>query len=199
MLGVALGFGVLAGLNLYLTVFVTGLALKLQWLTLAEKYSELQVLENPWIIGIAGILFLIETFADKIPWVDSAWDLLHTAIRPIGGVLLALAALGELENGVGVIAALLCGGSALFSHTAKAGTRAVANLSPEPLSNIALSTTEDALVLGGLSLMAFAPEIALFVFLPLLFIAMFISWKTFIYVRKTWQKLRKKKHDAMQD
>lgn len=196
MLGVALGFGVLAGLNLYLTVFVTGLAIKLEWLILAEKYSDLQVLENPWILGISGTMFLIETFADKIPWVDSAWDVLHTAIRPVGGVMLALGALGELDTSAGVIAALLCGGTALVSHTAKAGTRAVANLSPEPVSNIVLSTTEDAVVLGGLSLMAFSPEIAFFVFLGLLLIAALISWKTSKFITKAWKKLRNRRQDA---
>ena len=82
---VALGLAALAGVNLYLTVFATGLAIHFHWITLAPQYQSLEVLGNPWIISIAGVLYFLEFFADKIPWVDSIWDAVHTVIRPIGG------------------------------------------------------------------------------------------------------------------
>jgi len=134
-------------------------------------------------------MFLMEAFADKIPWVDSTWDVVHTAIRPIGGVLLAMAALGELDPAITVIAGLLTGGTSLISHTAKASTRALINLSPEPVSNILASTTEDAFVLGGLTLVGLAPIPAFFVFLIILIIAMVIIRKTYTFLKKVWGKI----------
>ena len=95
LLAVALGLAALAGINLYLTVFVTGLAIHFHWITLAPQYQSLEVLGNPWIVTIAGILYFLEFFADKIPWVDSIWDAVHTVIRPIGGALLAIQVLGH--------------------------------------------------------------------------------------------------------
>ena len=189
-LGVALGFATLAGINLYLTTFVAGLAIRFDWLSLASKYEQLEVLADPWIIVVSGILLLIETFADKIPWGDSTWDLLHTVVRPLGGALLALAALGELDPVLCVIAALLAGGSSLTTHLAKAGGRLMVNLSPEPLSNIAASTAEDGLVLGSLGLMAFAPIPAFLFFLLLLGVAGFIIWKTSGLFKRGLQKIR---------
>ena len=192
MLGMALGFGVLAGLNLYMTVFITGLAIRLGWLDLLAEYADLEILANPWILGVSGVMFLIEAFADKIPWVDSAWDVVHTFIRPVGGVLLAIAALGELDSSATVIGGLLCGGTSLISHAAKAGTRAMINLSPEPFSNILASTTEDTMVLGGLGLMALSPAAAFFVFLIVTVLAIFIAWKTYSFIKRIWLKMRNK-------
>jgi hypothetical protein len=160
-LSVALGLATLAGINLYLTVFVTGLAVQFGWVALPPQLHDLLVLGNPWVIAIAGVLYFLEFFADKIPWVDSANDALHTLVRPLGGALLAVLALGEADPAVKVIAALLAGGAALTAHAAKAGTRLVANLSPEPISNIGLSLGEDALVLGGLGLLLWHPVVAL--------------------------------------
>lgn len=191
-LGVALGFGVLAGVNLYMTVFVTGLAIHLGWLNIFEKYAELDVLANPWVLGVSGVMFLAETLADKIPWVDSSWDIVHTAIRPVGGVLLAMAAIGELNDASTVIAGLLCGSTSLISHTAKAGTRALINLSPEPVSNIIMSTTEDTAVLGGLALMAFSPVTSFFVFLLIALVGIFVVWKTFKALKKVGVSIRNK-------
>ena len=91
-----LGLACLAGINLYLTVFVTGLAIHFHWITLAPQYQSLEALGNPWIISIAGVLYFLQFFADKIPWLDSAWDAVHTFIRPIGGALLA----GPMTSGV---------------------------------------------------------------------------------------------------
>lgn len=189
MLGVALGFGVLAGVNLYMTVFITGMAIKFGWLDVFDKFADLSLLANPWVLGVSGVMFVMEAFADKIPWVDSSWDIIHTAIRPVGGVLLSLAALGELDPAITVIGGLLTGGTSLVSHTAKAGTRALLNLSPEPFTNIAVSTTEDAFVLGGLSFMAFYPTASLVVFLIVLVIAVFIIWKTFGTLKRIWSKI----------
>ena len=165
LLAVALGLATLAGVNLYLTVFATGLAIHFQWITLGPQYQSLEVLGNPWIISIAGVLYLLEFFADKIPWVDSIWDAVHTVIRPIGGALLAIQVLGHPSPAFTVIVALLAGGTSLLTHTAKAATRLASNTSPEPISNIGLSLGEDAAVLGGLTLMHFAPLLALIVFL----------------------------------
>ena len=165
VLSVALGLAALAGVNLYLTVFATGLAIHFHWINLAPKYQSLEILGNPWIIGIAGVLYLLEFFADKIPWVDSIWDAVHTVIRPIGGALLAIQVLGHPSPVFTVIVALLAGGTSLITHTAKAATRLATNTSPEPVSNIGLSLGEDVAVLGGLTLMQFHPLLALIIFL----------------------------------
>jgi hypothetical protein len=165
LLAVALGLAALAGVNLYLTVFVTGLAIHFHWITLAPQYQSLDVLGNPWIITVAGILYFLEFFADKIPWVDSIWDAVHTIIRPIGGALLAIQVLGHPSPALTVIVALLAGGTSLIAHTAKAATRLASNTSPEPFSNIGLSLGEDAAVLGGLALVHFNPVLALVIFL----------------------------------
>src|SRR5215207_8779040 len=106
-LGIALGLASLAGLNLYLTVFVTGLAIQQQWINVAQTYPELAILGHPAILAIAGVLYVIEAVADKVPWVDSMWDTVHTLIRPVGGAFLALHVLGTLEPTMEIIAALL--------------------------------------------------------------------------------------------
>jgi len=164
LLAVALGLAALAGINLYLTVFITGLAIHFDWITLAPDYQSLAVLGNPWVISIAGILYFLEFFADKIPWIDSIWDAVHTVIRPIGGALLGIQVLGHPSPAFTVIVALLAGGTSLLSHTAKAATRLVTNSSPEPFSNIALSVGEDLAVFGGLALIHYNPLIALSIF-----------------------------------
>jgi len=107
LLGVALGLACLAGLNLYLTVFVSGLAIHQHWIVLSPAYQSLAVLGEPVVLWISGTLFLFEIFADKIPWVDSAWDAVHTIIRPIGGALLAIRVLGQTNPTFDVVIALL--------------------------------------------------------------------------------------------
>ena len=165
VLAVALGLAALAGINLYLTVFATGLAIHFHWITLTPAYQSLEILGHPSVIIISGILYLLEFFADKIPWVDSIWDAVHTVIRPIGGALLAIQVLGHPSPALTVIVALLAGGTSLLAHTAKAATRLATNTSPEPLTNIGLSLGEDAAVLGGLTLVHFSPLLALIIFL----------------------------------
>lgn len=191
-LGLALGFATLSGLNLYLTVFVAGLAIHNNWLDLATKHESLEILGHPAIIGVAGVLFVIEFFADKIPWVDSAWDSVHTFIRPVGGAFLALGALGQLDPAMTVVAGLLSGGASLVAHTAKASTRLLVNLSPEPVSNIVTSATEDGLVLGGLGLMALNPGVAFFVFLALLVAAAIAVVRLWSFFREGLRVLRKR-------
>jgi hypothetical protein len=161
LLGVALGLASLAGINLYLTVFVTGLAINQQWVVLAPQYQQLAVLGHPAIVAVAGVLYFIQFFADKIPWVDSLWDSIHTVIRPVGGALLAVHTLGRMNPVIDILAALVAGGAALTTHGLKAGTRLIVNTSPEPFSNIALSLTEDATVLGGLALIYYSPVLSL--------------------------------------
>jgi hypothetical protein len=164
LLSVALGLACLAGIDLYLTVFVTGLAIHQHWIVLAPNYQSLEVLGQPWIITIAGILYFLEFFADKVPWVDSAWDTVHTIIRPIGGALLAIQVLGHHTPVMEVLIVLLAGSASLITHTAKASSRLVANSSPEPVSNIGLSVVEDLSVLGGLALIHYNPVLALSIF-----------------------------------
>ncbi len=193
LLGVALGFATLSGINLYLTTLMAGLAVRFNWISLADKYESLAVLADPWIIGISGVLFLLEFFADKIPWIDSSWDAIHTFIRPIGGTLLALAALGEMDPAISVIAGLLSGSTTLLTHATKAGSRLLINLSPEPVSNSIASVGEDGLVLGGLGLMAFAPAVAFFVFLAVVILAIWLSRKMFATIRRGWAAMRERK------
>ena len=149
LLGVAASVSLLAGWRLYLCVFGTGLAMYFGLIQVPEHVAGLQVLANPWVIGASGLGLVAEFFADKIAWLDSLWDSVHTAIRPIGGALLAMAIVDPSNTTWQVVALLLGGSAALVSHGAKAGTRAIVNASPEPFSNVAVSTGED-IVTGGL-------------------------------------------------
>ncbi|CAN5789823.1 DUF4126 domain-containing protein [soil metagenome] len=161
ILGVAASVSLLAGWRLYLCVFATGIAMHTGWIALPEHLHQLDVLANPWVIGVAGIAALAEFLADKVMWIDSAWDAVHTLVRPFGGALLALAIVDPDNQAWQVIALLLGGSAALLTHSAKAGTRAVANASPEPVSNVLVSTTEDVAT-GGLLVLALAnPVVAI--------------------------------------
>lgn len=200
LLGVALGLACLAGLNLYLTVFVTGLAIQQHWIVLGPGYESLELLAHPAILWISGTLYVLEFFADKIPWVDSAWDTVHTIIRPIGGALLAIRVLGQTSPAFDLAVALAAGGASLVTHSAKASTRLVANASPEPFSNIGLSLLEDVAVLGGLALIHFNPIWALAVFVLLLSIILYFAPKIFRAVRvKLWLVWKKLNGPAASD
>ena len=144
-LGRTLGFSFAAGINLYATVALIGLASRYGWVSLPGEYA---IFDNPWVIGTAAALYVVEFFADKIPWVDTLWDTVHTFIRPIGGAIVAVAGLGEASPATQGMIALLGGVVAASSHATKAGTRVVANTSPEPVSNWVLSLVEDGLVVG---------------------------------------------------
>jgi hypothetical protein len=140
-----MGFSFAAGINLYATVAILGLASRYGWVALPEQY---RVFDNDWIIGAALVMYAVEFIADKIPWFDTVWDTVHTAIRPLGGALIAVTTLGEASPGMEVLIALLGGSVAAGTHFSKAGTRAIANTSPEPFSNWILSLAEDAFVVG---------------------------------------------------
>lgn len=193
ILGIALGLATLAGINLYLTVFVTGLSINQGWIDISQTHPELAVLGHPAIVIIAGVLYALEFFADKVPWVDSLWDAVHTFIRPIGGAFLALHVLGQTDPALEVIAALLAGSATLMAHSAKAGTRLLVNHSPEPFTNVALSLGEDVAVLGGLAVIKYDPILALTVFSIALLIIAYVAPKLFRVVRANvwllWRKL----------
>lgn len=158
ILGLATSVSLLSGWRMYLTVFATGLAMYFGYLDLPENLKMLEALANPWVIGIAGTGAVAEFFADKVAWLDSIWDGLNTLIRPLGGALLALAVVDAGDPVWQVIVFLLGGGAALASHATKATARAAVNTSPEPVSNVILSTAEDV-VTGGLLALAFTNPI----------------------------------------
>jgi hypothetical protein len=164
-LGRTLGFSFAAGVNLYATVALLGLASRYGWVSLPPQY---QAFDNDWVIGAALVMYAIEFFADKIPYVDSIWDMIHTAIRPIGGALIALTTLGDASPTMEALVMLLGGAVATSSHLTKTSTRAVANTSPEPFSNWVLSLGEDIFVVGLGFLALQYPLIALGVALVLL-------------------------------
>ncbi len=144
-LGRTMGFSFAAGINLYATVAILGLASRYNWVALPPQY---QAFDNDFIIATALGLYVIEFVADKIPWFDSIWDTVHTAIRPIGGAVIAVTTLGDATPTTEVLVGLLGGTLAAGTHFTKSGTRAVANTSPEPFSNWILSLSEDAFVIG---------------------------------------------------
>lgn len=152
LLGIAGSVSLLAGWRLYLSLFATGLAMRLGAIPLPDHLQALDVLANPWVMGATGIAAVAEFFADKVMWLDSIWDAVHTLIRPIGGALLALAILDPSDPATQVIAFVLGGGASLAAHAGKAGARAVVNTSPEPVSNVAVSTAEDVATAGLLYL-----------------------------------------------
>jgi hypothetical protein len=164
LLGRTAAFSFAAGVNLYATVAILGLVSHFHWVDLPPQFA---IFDNPVVIFAALSLYLVEFFADKIPYVDTVWDVVHTAIRPLGGAFVAVASLGEASAAAQGLAALLGGTLAAGSHLTKAGTRAVANTSPEPLSNWLLSLAEDGFVVGlGLLAMTY-PVTALVVTLVL--------------------------------
>ncbi len=185
LLGVAASVSLLAGWRLYLCVFGTGLAMYFGLIQAPEHVQGLQVLANPWVIGVAGLGLVAEFFADKVAWLDSLWDSVHTAIRPIGGALLAMAIVDPSNTTWQVVALLLGGSAALVSHGAKAGTRAIVNASPEPFSNVAVSTGEDIVTGGLLYLVLQEPVAAGLVAVALLLGALALL----IAVRRMLQKL----------
>ena len=148
LLGSTMGLGLVAGWNLYATVLTVGLGMRFGLITLSAEMSGLEVLASPYVLIAAGILFLVEFLADKIPWVDSIWDAVHTVIRPLGAAVVGATAIGAVNPETALIAAL-CAGVSLSGHSVKAGTRLLANHSPEPFSNVALSLIEDVLVVFG--------------------------------------------------
>ena len=164
-LGRTLGFSFAAGINLYATIAILGLAARFGWVELPPQF---QAFNDDLIIGAACVMYLIEFFADKIPYVDTLWDMVHTAIRPVGGALIAVTTLGEASPTVEALVGLMGGTVAASTHLTKTSTRAAANTSPEPFSNWLLSLGEDAFVVGLGYLALRYPEAALILTLVLL-------------------------------
>ena len=159
LIALASTVSLLAGWRVYLVTFAVGLAMKFGWIALPDQLRALDVLANNWIIGIAALGTLAEFFADKIAWVDSLWDAIHSVVRPVGGALLSMAIIDGGDPTWQVGSFLLGGGAALLAHAGKAGARTLVNASPEPFSNVVVSTGEDV-VTGGLLALAFANPIA---------------------------------------
>lgn len=159
LIALASTVSLLAGWRLYLVTFAVGFAMKFGWVALPEHLHTLDVLANNWIIGIAGVGALAEFFADKIAWVDSAWDAIHSIVRPVGGALLSMAIIDGGDASWQVGSLLLGGGAAFLAHAGKAGARTLVNASPEPFSNVIVSTGED-IATGGLLALAIAYPIA---------------------------------------
>ncbi|MDP3907827.1 DUF4126 domain-containing protein [Novosphingobium sp.] len=159
ILGIAGSVSLLSGWRLYLCVLATGAAMQFGMLPLPEHLASLQILANPWVMGAAGAAAVLEFFADKVMWLDTVWDTIHTLVRPLGGALLALAVVDPSDPAAQAIAFILGGGASLLAHGGKAGARAVVNTSPEPFSNIAVSTAEDV-VTGGLLFLAYQYPVA---------------------------------------
>lgn len=176
-IGRTLGFSLAAGVNLYATIAILGLASRYGWVALPDQF---EIFDNPWIIGAAGALYAIEFVADKIPWVDSIWDSVHTFIRPVGGAVIAVATLGEQSPAIEGAIALLGGMVAASSHVTKASTRVAANASPEPFSNWILSFLGDGFVIGitlialNYPLVAFGVSVTILILIALIFRAI---WK----------------------
>ncbi len=199
-LGLALALAALAGVNLYLTAFMVGLAVRLDWPAFAET-AALEGFANPAVMGVALVLFLVEFLVDKVPWADSLWDSIHTFLRPAGGALLAVGALAPGAGGlVGAGVAVLAVAAALLLHGTKAGVRLRINTSPEPFSNVVASVVEDALAACGFWFAASYPAAALPVFAAVLVLCGVAAPKLYrssvAVLWLVWRKLRVPAGDA---
>jgi len=174
IVALASSVSLLAGWRLYLVTFVTGVAMKLGWVALPDQLQMLDVLANEWVIGIAAAGALAEFFADKIAWVDSAWDAIHSVVRPLGGALLSLAIVDAGDPAWQIGSFLLGGAAAFTAHAGKAGARTLVNASPEPFSNMVVSTGEDVATVGLLALAIANPIAAALVALILVLLSLWL-------------------------
>jgi uncharacterized protein DUF4126 len=186
-IAMAMGASWVSGINLYATVATLGLLSRFAGLRLP---GELSVLSNWWIIGIGLGLYVVEFVADKVPWIDTGWDLVHTFIRVPAGAVLAASAFGDFDRSVQVIAFLLGGGLALSSHGTKATARAFLNLSPEPVTNIVASLLEDITAIGSILLAAFAPLLLIIVVSIGVIVSFVAIPKTYKYFRSAVRRMR---------
>ena len=159
LVALAASTSLLAGWRLYLVTLVTGLAMKFGWIALPAQLHQLDILTSNWVLAAAAVGTFAEFFADKIAGVDSAWDAIHSFIRPLGGALLSAAIIDSGDPKWQIVSFLLGGGAAFVAHAGKAGARTLVNASPEPFSNIVVSTAEDVTT-GGLLALAIANPIA---------------------------------------
>ena len=182
----ALGLGVLAGARLYATVFAVGLMLRFDWIALPAAWHHASALADTRVLAVSGVACAIEFIADKIPWVDSAWDSVHTFIRPIGAALLASSVFTNLDPVYQTLLLLLAGGVALSGHSAKAATRLAVNHSPEPFSNLAVSFVEDAATVAGLYLLAKHPWVLAGIALGVVVLSAWFAPRIYRAVRAQW-------------
>ncbi len=194
MLALALGGGWASGLNLYLTAAALGIAQQMHWITLP---GNLKTLGDPVVIFFAVLLYLIEFVIDKIPFLDSAWDSVHTLIRPVGGAALASMAYSHSPESVQHVMAAFAGAASLSAHLGKAGSRIVINTSPEPFSNSAASVAEDGIVLSLLWLIFKHPVIALTVVILLVAFTIWLIPKVFRFMKRFFQMLTGKKNQEI--
>jgi hypothetical protein len=174
-------FAFASGLNLYATIAVLGLVQRFELVALPPQFEPFG---HPVVIGFALALYLIEFVADKIPWVDSIWDAIHTVVRPVGGAVVAITALGAPSPGMDALAGVLGASVALTTHLTKAGTRAAVNTSPEPISNWILSFAEDLVAIGLVYFATEHPVIALAITLFLLTLILTFATVLFRFVRR---------------
>jgi hypothetical protein len=186
-LSLAMGTAWTSGINLYATVAALGIASQAEMIQLPP---DLQVLGHPAVIAIACIMYFIEFFADKVPYVDSGWDALHTFIRVPAGAILAARSLGDMNPALELVAILAGGSIALAAHGTKAATRLAINASPEPFSNWAASVTEDISVFGSIWLMFNHPVIMMILVLVFLALTVWLVPKIFRFVKRGFQALR---------
>jgi len=175
-----------SGLNLYGTALLLGLAGRFGWADTPEQ------LQRPWVLAVLGVLYVLEFVVDKVPWLDTAWDGVHTVVRPLGGALLG----GLLAHESGdpeVLAALLAGGFSLSAHAAKASTRAAVNTSPEPVSNVALSVAEDGIVAVMVALALAYPLVAGVVAVVLAITSLAVAWVLVRFVRRMRARWRERR------
>lgn len=190
VIGMAASASLLAGWRLYLTALIVGLAMRWGWLALPEQLSGLEILANPWVLGVAGVGAVAEFLADKIMLVDSLWDGVHSFIRPVGGALLSLAVIDPGEPVGQALVFLMGGGAAFMTHAAKAATRLAVNASPEPFSNIAVSTGEDIATAGLLALALAYPVIAAGIALVLLALMIWLLFTLRRFVARLFRRGR---------
>jgi hypothetical protein len=186
-LAVSMGASWVSGINLYATVATLGLLGRFAHLKLP---GDLDVVTHWWVIGVALFLFVIEFIADKIQLVDSVWDIIHTFIRIPAGAVLAATAFGDFDRSVQVIALLLGGGLALSSHGTKAATRALINTSPEPVSNIVVSLSEDILAVVTVVLSVFLPVVVFLIIATGLIFSFWLLPRVIRFFRKVYQSIR---------
>ncbi len=182
LVALAAALGWASGLRLYTVLFIVGAVQRLDWFDLPQG---LEILSHPLVLSASGLMVVVEFFADKIPWLDSLWDTVHTFIRIPAGAMLAASVIGDHSSATTLALAIMGGTLAAGSHFTKAGTRALANTSPEPFSNIGLSLGEDALATGGLLLALAHPFI--FLLMLILFIAL-AAW----LVPKLWRFIKRR-------
>ena len=174
LIALASTVSLLAGWRLYLVTFAVGLAMKLGWIALPDQLRALDVLANSWILCVATVGAIAEFFADKVAWIDSIWDAVHSVIRPLGGALLATAIVDGADPAWQVGSFLLGGGAAFLAHAGKAGARTLINASPEPFSNVAVSTGEDIATAGLLGLAIANPVAAAIVAVALVGLSLWL-------------------------